>query len=154
VEPNQLFRNLGDGRFSPQPWNSAGISRGVATADLDGDGDDDWIVANLDDSPEVWINETPQQGHWLAVRARLPEAHRDADGALAILEVDGRRVLRRIDRGGGYLSSKDAVARFGLGATPDKLRLMIIWPDGSEEFFEVPGIDRVLDVARGGGVRP
>jgi hypothetical protein len=88
------------------------------------------------------------------VRARLPEAHRDADGALAILEVDGRRVVRRIDRGGGYLSSRDAVARFGLGATADKLRLTIVWPDGSEESFEVPGVDRVLDVVRGAGVRP
>jgi hypothetical protein len=154
VEPNQLFRNLGDGRFSPHPWISAGISRGVATADLDGDGDDDWVVANLDESPEVWINESPQQGHWLAVRARLPEANRDAEGALAILEVDGRRALRRIDRGGGYLSSRDAVARFGLGATPKRLRLTIIWPDGSEEFFEVQGIDRVLDVTQGSGVRP
>ncbi len=154
VEPNQLFRNLGDGRFSPQPWISMGISRGLATADIDGDGDDDWVVANLDESPEVWINESPRQGHWLAVRAHLPEAHREADGALVILEVDGRRALRRIDRGGGYLSSKDAVARFGLGATANKLSLTIIWPDGSEEFFEVPGIDRVLDVVRGSGARP
>jgi len=154
VEPNQLFHNLGGGRFSPLPWNSTGISRGIATADLDGDGDDDWVVANLEGFPEVWINESPLQGHWLAVRARLPEANRDADGAVAILEVDGRRVVRRIDRGGGYLSSKDAVARFGLGSTTGTVRLTIVWPDGTEEVFDVPGVDRVIEVARGSGVRP
>ncbi len=154
VESNQLFRNLGGGRFSPLPWISRGISRGVATADLDGDGDDDWVVANLEGSPEVWINESPRQGHWLAVRARLPEANRDAAGAVAILEIDGRRVVRRIDRGGGYLSSRDAVARFGLGATTGAARLTIIWPDGAEEVFDVPGVDRVLEVARGGGAQP
>ena len=154
VEPNQLFRNLGGGRFSLLAWVSTGISRGIATADLDGDGDDDWVVANLEGSPEVWISESPLKGHWLAVRAYLPEANRDADGAVAILEVDGRRTVRRIDRGGGYLSSRDAVARFGLGSTAGATRLTIVWPDGSEEGFDVVGVDRVLEVARGGGAQP
>jgi len=154
VEPNHLFRNLGGGRFSPLSWHSAGISRGVATADIDNDGDDDWVVANLEGPAEVWINESPQQGHWLAVRAHLPQAHREADGAVVILEGDGRRTVRRIDRGGGYLSSSDAVARFGLGSDTGAMRLTVIWPDGSEEVFDVPGIDRVLQVSRGAGARP
>ncbi len=154
VDPNQMFRNLGGGRFSTLPWVSTGISRGIATADLDGDGDDDWVVTNLEGSPEVWINESPLQGHWLAVRARLPEANRDAVGAVAILDVDGRRAVRRIDRGGGYLSSRDALVRFGLGSTAHAARLTIVWPDGSEEVFDVPGVDRVLEVARGGGAQP
>ena len=154
VEPNQLFHNLAGGRFTPLPWVSTWISRGIAIADLDGDGDDDWVVTNLEGSPEVWINEAPLQGHWLAVRARLPEANRDADGAVVILEIDGRRAMRRIDRGGGYLSRRDAVARFGLGSTTGAARLTIVWPDGAEEVFDVPGVDRVLEVTRGSGVRP
>ncbi len=154
VEPNQLFLNSGTGRFVPLEWDSAGISRGLATADLDRDGDDDWVVANLEAPPEVWINDSPRRGHWLAVRPRMGEPLRDADGAWVILEVDGRRVVRRIDRGGSYLSSRDAVARFGLAETTDSLRLTILWPDGTEETFAVPGIDRVLEVVRGAGAQP
>ncbi len=154
VESNQLFRNLGDGRFEPLPWNSAGISRGVAAADLDGDGDDDWIVANIDAAAEAWISEAPERGHWIAVRARLPEAGRDAIGAVVILEHDGRQLRRRIDRGGAYLSSDEPVARFGLGSAAKTGTLTVLWPGGTEETFVVPGIDRVIDVVRGEGVAP
>ena len=83
---------------------------------------------------------------------RYVEAH--PERTVAILAVDGRRAVRRIDRGGGYLSSRDALVRFGLGSTAHAARLTIVGPDGSEEVFDVPGVDRVLSVARGDGTQP
>jgi hypothetical protein len=111
-------------------------------------------VTNLDDAPEVWISQAPVRGHWLAIRARLPLAQRDAEGALAMLEVDGRTQIRRITRGGSYLTSSQGLARFGLGAAPERLRLTMLWPDGSEEAFDVAEFDLVLDVEKGAGKRP
>jgi hypothetical protein len=155
AEPNQMFRNLGDGRFSALPWRSGGISRGVATADLDGDGDDDWVVANLQGSPELWINETEHPAtHWLAIRALRTQSRREALGAVAIVELDGRRLVRRFDRGGSYLSSREAVARFGLGTHTGVDSVRIVWPDGTEETFTIPGVDRVVELTQGEGTPP
>jgi len=154
AESNQVFLNLGDGRFAELPWESGGISRGIAVADLDGDGDDDWVVANLEGSPEVWINDSEQRSHWLAVRALLAQPRRDALGATAVVVLDGQRLVRRIDRGGGYLSSREALARFGLGSRTDIGPVKIVWPDGVEEDFAIPGVDRVVELTRGEGTRP
>lgn len=146
-EPNQVFRNVGKGRFVQERWSSGGISRGIATADLDGDGDADWVVTNLQDAPRVWINEAAPRGHWLAVAAR------NAVGAVATVEAGGRKRMRRIDPTGSYLSSGESLARFGLG--DDEVRsLTVRWADGTEERFPVAGVDRVLQVRRGGGSRP
>ena len=54
---NQLYRNLGDGRFreiANEPVLAAErVSRGAACGDYDSDGDLDILVANLDDSPVI-----------------------------------------------------------------------------------------------------
>ena len=154
AEPDRVFLNDGDGTFSSAPWGAPAISRGLAIADLDQDGDVDCVVANIQGAPRVWINRAPDRGHWLRVRARLSAVPRDAIGAEVIVEAGGRRMLRRIDAGGGYLSSSEPVARFGLGATAQVDALKVRWPDGLEERFPVPGVDRMLVVTRGNGSRP
>jgi len=49
--------------------------------DLDRDGDVDLVVANSNGTVRLYRNETPRQGHWLAVRAIDHALRRDAIGA-------------------------------------------------------------------------
>src|SRR5919202_1172853 len=59
VEPNRAFRNQGDGRFRPAPeWGlgSTASGRGMLMADLDGDGDLDIVVNNLQAPAELFEN--------------------------------------------------------------------------------------------------
>jgi hypothetical protein len=140
AEPNSVFRNLGGGRFEAVPWQSHGVSRGIAVADLDGDGDEDWIVTNLQAAPQLWINEPAAPGHWLAIDAP------GAPGATVFLDLGGRRLVRRLDPAGSYLSSSEPVARFGLGDVTRVPEVVIVRADGTEQRVAVDRVDRIVSV--------
>ncbi|PYV07542.1 MAG: CRTAC1 family protein, partial [Acidobacteria bacterium] len=64
-----LFENLGNGAFR-EVGLAAGLTaercgRGGAYADLDGDGDLDLVINNMDDAPTVLLNDGGNRNHWL-----------------------------------------------------------------------------------------
>ena len=157
AEPNLFYLNDGQGRFTAEPRLAEPftapieISRGLATGDLDEDGDVDLVVTHVQGPAHLLRNDAPRAGHWLSVLAIDPALRREAIGARLTLEAGGRRFLRTVSRGFSYLSSNDPRAHFGLGAAESVSRLEVRWPDGLTERFEVPGVDRALTLKRGEG---
>jgi hypothetical protein len=140
AEPNQLFLNgAGDfalaesegGAFSEQ----IEISRGLIAADIDADGDQDLVSANIQGAPRIFENQAPREGGWLSIQAIDPALDRDAIGARVGVELDGRVVWRTIGRSSGYLSSGPAVAHFALPLDEEYQSLRVTWPDGLQEVF-------------------
>ena len=119
--------------------------------DLDGDGDLDMVVANIQSPARLYRNETPRRGRWLLVRAFDPRLNRDAIGARLTLIAGERRLLRSVNRGFSYLSSSDARVHFGLGPTEGAQGIEVRWPDGLHEWFDVECIDCVIELRRGSG---
>ncbi len=144
-QPNQVFENLGGGRFVEA--REAGLeavraSRGLATGDLDGDGDLDLAITNSNDRAEVYENLTEAPG-WLAVDLAGSGANCFGIGARLDVAAGGITQWREVRTASSYLSQNALAAHFGLGAAP-AADLAVRWPGGTRQrFLSVPGARRV-----------
>ena len=159
AQPNQLFRNRGEGRFEDMseyagPFASAlGVSRGLAVGDVDNDGDLDLLVTNAAGEARLYRNEAPKKGRWLIVRVVDPALNREVHGAEVTAVMGGRSYTRIANPGYGYLSSNDPRAHFGLPASGRMERLVVRWPGGMTEDFPAVGLNRQIEVHKHTGQR-
>jgi hypothetical protein len=159
-ERNHLFAGDGTGRFhdvsalNPAICGTPAIGRALACGDVDGDGALDLLVSNVAGPARLYRNMAPDRGHWLMVRATEPaRGGRDACGAEVRVYAGERRWLGLINPAHSYLASNDPRAHFGLGAVAAIDRVEVVWPDGTEETFRGPEVDRPVDLRRGEGNR-
>jgi hypothetical protein len=157
AERSQLFANDGSGHFRDlSPDNGAfcgnpAVARGLAYGDLDGDGALDLLVTAVGGPAQLFRNVAPQRGHWLLVRTVDPRLQRDAYGAVVTVTAASRRWRRWINPGTSYLCSNDPRAHFGLGAAEHIDSAHVLWPDGVEEAFPGPLVDRAVVLRKGEG---
>jgi hypothetical protein len=125
------------------------VSRGIAIADVDGDGRLDFAVANQWGPSSFYRNECRACGAFLGLHLRLPlrpgalrarPGHPRADtagwpaiGAEAIVHLpDGRRLLAQVDGGNGHSGKRSPDLHFGLGRVGgEPLRVDLRWRDPS-----------------------
>ena len=146
-QPNQLYRNRGDGSFEEttatagEPFSTAEVSRAAAFGDLDQDGDTDVVIGNTAGPARVLLNQVGSENRWLGLRL-VDGSGRDALGARVEVVRDGAPSLwRRAAPDGSFAAASDPRILVGLGpgGGPAVTALVVHWPDGSEERFPVEG---------------
>lgn len=157
AQRDQIMLNQGQGRFqdvseaTPSLCRFAGVSRGMAAADVNRDGALDILVTRIAGPPSLLINQSKARGHWLLVRAIDPKLNRDAYGAEVYVLADGRQWMRWVNPGYSFLCSNDPMAHFGLGEVTQVTALQVRWPDGTLEEFPGGAVDRQWNLQRGAG---
>ena len=160
AEPNQLFQGLPGGTFKdvspshPEFTQPADVMRGLAWADLDGDGAIDLIGSSIEGPARLLRNVAPKAGHWLIVRAYDPLLKRDAYGSKVSIRAGGTTRTASANPGQSYCSSGSPFAHFGLGATAIVDEIRIEWPNGERETFPGGPADRMLTLEKGRGRKP
>ena len=157
-ERNQLFLNLGNGRFV-EVGTKAGtvfaleeVSRGAAFGDLDNDGDVDVVMTQNTGPARLLVNRLGDRAHWLGLRLRRGDPPTDALDARIAVTVAGRETLwRRASSAASYCSANDSRVVVGLGEANHVERVRVEWPGGEvEEWADVP-VDAWTDLTRGSG---
>ncbi|NNN07429.1 MAG: CRTAC1 family protein [Elusimicrobia bacterium] len=125
--------------------------RGVAVIDFMNDGRLGMVVANQNQEPDLYRNDTPRRGSWIGLRLIGTKSNRDAIGAAVSAVLDDGRILKRDNYPfNGYAAQSDSRIHFGLGThRVDKIRIR--WPSGLEETLDAPAPGKYYTVVEGRG---
>ena len=147
-ERDQLFRNLGDGRF--EDVSAAGrarsssvtdVGRGAAFGDVDNDGDTDVVVGDDGRPRQLLVNNVGNRNHWLGLRLVGRRRPRDMLGArVGVVRPDGTHAVAARARRRQLCLGQRPARLVGLGTeAPAALRVRVQWPDGtSADYPSVP----------------
>ncbi len=142
---NYAFKNNGNLTFSntTADWGitATRFSGGAAYADLDNDGDLDFVVNNINDEAQIYRNNNRQQNegssHYLKIQFAGDSLNRNGLGATAEIYYDhGKKQVWEHTPYRGYISSIEGAAHFGLGKVESVDSLIVRWPKGKKQVFQ------------------
>jgi hypothetical protein len=147
-------------------WTETTVSRGIATADVDGDGRMDFAFAHQWSPSIFYRNQSPPRGGFLGLHLlRCPGNHPEAvtatpghpapglaarhctpaiGAAVAVVAPGGRLLVAQVDGGSGHSGKKSPDLHFGLGelpaaadpANPAALEVQMRWRDAQGQRWE------------------
>jgi len=157
AQRNLLLRNDG-GRFrdvsrlAGPGFAIENISRTLAAADIDNDGDLDLLVTNNAAAPDLLRNQGAAGANSLLVRLVGTRSNRDAIGARLRVTAGGKTQMREVKAGSSYLGQHDLRVHFGLAQATTVDRLEIRWPNGQMETVPNIAVNQIVTITEGKGV--
>ncbi len=144
--PNKFFKNNGDLSFTDEGDSVEGspptFSNGAVYADLDGDGDLDIVVNNIDNAVLVYENKTADSSDksFLQLQLKGSSTNINAIGAKVVLYSGAQIRTYEANPVKGFLSSMQTPLQIGLKNTKVD-SMFVIWPDRTYQRMEYqPGI--------------
>ncbi|CAN0549762.1 unnamed protein product, partial [Ectocarpus sp. 12 AP-2014] len=159
---NYGYRNKGDWTFEEHTtdWGLSipSFSNGAAFADLDQDGDLDYIVNNINDEAFIYENtygETESdKNNFLRVSLDGPSGNPLGIGTKIRLNYDNEKIQyyeHYLSR--GYMSSVDPIPHFGLGTNDTIATIEIQWSDGTYQKLKNVVSNQTISVSHKNGIK-
>ena len=111
-------------------------SRAFAVTDLDGDGNLDLLLkSRLGPQVRAFRNDWGVGRQAIAIELRGTRSNRDAIGARVEVWHAGKRIVKFLNAGSGYLSQHTKRLHFGLGDATMTGKVIVGWPSGLQQEF-------------------
>lgn len=135
AEPAFLFENTGKALREVAAEHGAALKkvyqgRGLATGDIDNDGDSDLLLMNAGEPPVLLRNDGGNRNNWLGLRLIGAKSNRDGTGAQVSIKLGTSRRTKQLQGGTSYLSASDQRLLFGLGEGKKVDEVEVRWPSG------------------------
>ena len=150
----QLFWNAGpefETEFVPVPVEKCGsdfvkpmVGRGASYADIDGDGDLDILIVGSGQRPRLLRNNQQTGNHWVRCKLVGTACNINAIGARVEVHLPNQVLKQQVMPTRSYLSQVELPLTFGLGDSNKIEKLVIHWPDGTEETRDNVVVDQTL----------
>jgi len=145
------FENV-SGQSGPV-FNKYFSGRGMATGDLDNDGDLDVLIANNGEPPVLLRNEGGNRNNWIGLQLIARQSNPAAVGAVISWQAGSLKRRRLKTAGGSYLASHDPREVLGIGSAPKIDYVEIRWPSGKVDKLTNPPLNRYVKVVEGAGIK-
>ncbi|QRR00227.1 VCBS repeat-containing protein [Dyadobacter sandarakinus] len=148
---NYAYKNRGDLNFAnvSREWglDELSYSNGAAYADLDGDGDLDLIVNNIDAVAFIYENKSAGRPacRFLNINFKGEKGNLDGIGSKVTIWNDSKPQYAELGVVRGFQSSVEPVLHFGLGARELVDSLEVVWPGGkSQKLYKLTAGQKML----------
>lgn len=153
--PNYAFKNSGDLKFTKvtRQWGmeTMSFSNGAVYADLDNDGDLDYVINNINDEAFVYENTLNSKKkivkNYLAIKFRGGSKNINGIGAIAELHYPGNKIQAGENSPyRGYLSTVDNKLFFGLDSLNKIDSVIILWNNRRKQVITNVAANQLLTV--------
>ena len=155
---NYAYKNQGDLTFSDvtKKWgmDKPSFSNGAAFADLDNDGDLDYLVNNINEVAFVYKNNLDHSSgndrtvsNFLRIKLLGGTLNRFGIGTkISIFYDSGRRQYNENFVYRGFLSTVEGISHFGMGSSNLVDSVFVEWPDGNVQVLKNVHTNQVISV--------
>lgn len=150
--PNSLYRNKGEFRFEDlsalvgTDFAVPAAHRGAAFGDLNNDGNIDIVVTVLNGPPQILMNRSTNNNHWIILKLTGIKSNRDGIGTKVKITTAHGSQYDTATTAVGYNSSSDKRIHFGLGRSSVINRIELTWPSGTHQVLTNIKADQILSV--------
>ena len=150
--PNRIFRNAGNFKFEDvsdfagADFAAPAAHRGAAFGDLNNDGKVDVVVTVLNGPPEIFMNRTESEHHWIILKLVGVKDNRDGLGTKVKITTAHGSQYNEATTALSYNSSSDKRVHFGLSEDPVIDRIELSWPTGVKQILRSVKADQVLTI--------